>query len=589
MLLRSRFFWNLTLSYVLVLLLTTMLVGFLVGRGLERALVRDLEETLQDAGHLVEPLALPAFRDGIGAERQAQLIELGARTGLRFTLIRADGVAVGDSDEDPLAMGDHGSRPEVEAAREAEFGISQRFSSTVQSDMLYVARLVRDGDEELGFVRAAMPMTAVEEKLAGVRDSVITGAIGGFLVALVAGLFLGRRFTAPIAEMTAAAEDLRGGDYTRRVRFSRRDELGILGDTLNRLGIELTDRIASLSRDDARLRAILSGMVEGVVAIDERDRIAFCNDAARESLDLGEGDLEGTRLWERVAVGELVDLIDEARASESHAEREIEILRPAGERTLVAHVSPFVGGGDRGLVVVFHDITKLRRLERVRRDFVANVSHELKTPLTSIKGFVETLLDGALHDEENNERFLRRISANTDRLTSLVSDLLSLARIEARGETIPTTPVEVSAIVGEVLRRQENSLHAKRLVCHADELAAEVVVRGDEEALHQIVGNLLDNAIKYTPEGGEIHLRLRVEARTAILEVQDSGIGIPAREVDRVFERFYRVDKGRSREIGGTGLGLSIVKNLVLKMGGEISVESEEGVGTRFVVKLALA
>ncbi|MEW6072121.1 MAG: ATP-binding protein [Planctomycetota bacterium] len=587
--LRPRLFWSLAASYVAVLLVTAAVVAVLVDRRLEENLLRSLEGMLADECILLEPLAESALGGPGDAEVQAWLEDAGRRSGHRLTLIRPDGVVVADSHEDPRRMGDHRHRPEVVAARERGAGVSVRFSRTVGYEMLYVAHDLRREGASLGVVRVSMPLAAVEAEKRSVRRVIGIGTAAGFVLALGVGLLLARRFTAPIAAMTRVAEDLHRGEYGSRVAVERRDELGTLANVLNRLGRELAERIAALSREDARLRAILAGMVEGVVAVDERDRIAFCNAAARGFLALGDGELQGTELWERTASRELVELIDEARATAATARGELEIVRGDRDRVLAAQASPFAGGGRSGLVVVLHDITELRRLERVRRDFVANVSHELKTPLTAIQGFVETLLGGALHDETNNARFLGRIAANVERLNHLVSDLLSLARIESRADAVHLEPVDWREVLPEVVRRLAEVIERKGLVCEMPAEGEEMRVRGDREAMIQVAGNLLDNAIQYTPAPGMIRIRLRAEGAHVVLEVEDTGIGIPAADLDRVFERFYRVDKARSRGLGGTGLGLSIVKNLVLNMGGEVRVRSVEGEGSTFAVRLPRA
>jgi len=269
--------------------------------------------------------------------------------------------------------------------------------------------------------------------------------------------------------------------------------------------------------------------------------------------------------------------------------REVELFRGGKERVFQAHASPFQGGGEAGFVLVLHDISELRRLERVRRDFVANVSHELKTPLTSIQGFVETLLSGALHDEANNVRFLKTIEANVKRITSLVSDLLSLARIESGQLVINSVPVDWREVLDPVLRLREPALTAKGLVLEVRGREKPLRVRGDREAMTQVLDNLVDNAIQYTPSQGRIVVRLAAQDGRGTVAVEDSGIGIPSADLDRIFERFYRVDKARSRAAGGTGLGLSIVKNLVVRMDGEVRVASVEGKGSTFTVLLPLA
>ena len=607
---RSRFFRNLFASYAAVLVVTGVVVGLLLNHRLERSLRGELEGELRDHCVLLGTLGERAFRGELdGASVQRELVALGAQAQLRLTLIGVDGAVLGDSEKAPGDMENHGQRPEILEARQAGFGVDQRKSRTVGFEMIYVAHaLERPSDREpvkdelLGFVRVSLPYTAVAAELARTRQTVILGTGVGLLVALAVGLFLARRFTAPIVTMTRVAEDLRAGQYDQRVPLAHLtaptrasvatgalDEARILGETLNALAEEVTQRIARLSSDDAQLRAILASMVEGVVAVDEEQRVAFCNSAARELLDLNpDQQAVGASLWSIAPIRELEGLLSEAQEQGRAAQSEVELFRGERERVLNVHASPFEGGDRHGIVIVIHDVTELRRLERVRRDFVANVSHELKTPLTSIKGFVETLLSGALHDEENNERFLRRIEANVDRLTHLVADLLSLARVEGEQSDVPRTEVDWGALAAEVGRRHEDSIRRKGLEYTAD-LNVDAIVLADREALIQVHDNLLDNAIKYTPAPGQVRVSLGVEEDHAVIEVADTGLGIPAGDLDRVFERFYRVDKARSRELGGTGLGLSIVKNLVLRMNGDVTVESTEGQGTCFRVRLPLA
>ncbi len=585
--LRSRFFWNLFASYTAVLLVTACLVGALVERRLGRALRTDLEQVLEQECRLLVPFAERALA-GEGGDPQPELRALGQESELRITLVRSDGTVIGDSHGDPARMDDHGSRPEILQARGQEYGVSQRHSHTVNLDMLYVARRVGGADGAGGFVRVALPVTAIEQKLAATRNSVVLGTAAGFLIALWLGFFLASRITRPVAEMKRVAEDLREGRYQSRARVSRRDEIGLLAQTLNGLGEEITGRIAALSREDAQLRAMLASMVEGVVAVDEEDRIVFVNRTARELLEVTDSRPQGRTLWDLAPIRELDELLRRTRTSAAPASREVELFRGGKERVFQAHASPYLGGGKGGFVLVLHDITELRRLERIRRDFVANVSHELKTPLAAIQGFVETLLTGALHDEANNVRFLQRIDANVKRLTNLVTDLLSLARIESGQMAIQRTTVDWRTVLDGVLRLRESALQAKGLRLDVQGRERPLAVRGDPEAMTQVLDNLLDNAIQYTPSG-RITVRLSTRGESGVVSVQDTGIGIPAADLERIFERFYRVDKARSRAAGGTGLGLSIVKNLVLRMEGEVTVESTEGRGSVFSVALPLA
>ncbi|HEX6886302.1 MAG TPA: ATP-binding protein [Planctomycetota bacterium] len=590
-LVRSRFHWSLFGGYAAVLLVSGLLVGWLAHRRLGASQLASYESTLRDQCLVLEPFAarvLAAGDKGLAGE----LGRLHTQTGTRVTLVRADGTVLGDTHEDPAAMEPHGDRPEIQLALREGFGTMRRRSSTVGVEMLYVAHRIGPAEQPLGTIRVALSTEHLEAGLRAVGQSVVVGTGAGVLLALVLGLLLTRRFTRPIAEMTRVAEELAAGRYETRVRIAREDELGTLARTLNGLGAEITRRIAALSQEDAQLRAILASMIEGVVAVDEEDRVAFINGAACELLEVA-GPVQPRRsLWELAPIRELEELVSRAHRSGAHELREIELFRGGKdggkERVFQAHASPFQGGGRSGFVLVLHDITELRRLERVRRDFVANVSHELKTPLTSIQGFVETLLSGALRDEEHNERFLQRIDANVKRLTNLVTDLLSLARIESGQLDVHSAEVDWGEVLEGVLRLREPALAAKGLTLAVERPARALRVRGDREAMTQVLDNLLDNAIQYTAAPGRITVRLVAAEGRGWLEVQDTGIGIPSADLDRIFERFYRVDKARSRAAGGTGLGLSIVKNLVLRMEGEVRVESVEGRGSNFRVALPL-
>ena len=585
-LIRSQYFWRLYASYCVVLIVTAVVIGLLVDSRLIGWQTDALERSLKRDCVLIGSFAERAFR---GQEPDvAQIVKrLSVPSGLRITLIRPDGAVLADSEENPAAMDNHGSRPEVEQARTEDFGVQRRFSRTVRYDMLYVARVLFADEGELGVVRVAIPLREIEAQIAAVHRSVLEGTGTGLVLALLLGMVLARRATAPIAEIKAVAQGMLSGDFGRRVSPSSKDEIGVLAETLNSLGVEITDRIARLSEEDAQLRAMFAGMVEGVIAVDEDDCVRFCNQAARRMLDLEGEQIEGRRLWELVRVVGLETLLEDGRQSKAVTSCELTLGREPRERVVVAHASRFEGGGRAGLVIVLHDITDIRRLELIRRDFVANVSHELKTPLTSIKGFVETLLSGALHDEEKNERFLRRIDVNVERLNHLVSDLLSLARIESQGQDVVRQPTDWRDVSREVVKRHRHALEKKGLTVKVDERS--VVVLGDAEAMTQILDNLLDNAIRYTPAPGHIDVRLSKSDRFGVLEVDDTGPGIPREDTERVFERFYRVDKARSRELGGTGLGLSIVKHLVGSLRGKITLDSEPGRGSRFVVELPLA
>ncbi|NKB87238.1 MAG: HAMP domain-containing protein [Acidobacteria bacterium] len=582
----SRFFWRLYVTYFSLVVITAGAIGFLTDRQFERALNLRVEGELLKEGAALVPGSRSVLLEGDRARAQSMVEEVSRSTGTRVTIVLPDGSVLADSSEDPARMGNHGDRPEIRRALAEGTGMVRRFSETTQTDRVYFATLVRDNGTPLGVVRTSETLANIGAQRAAMRSQVIRGAGIGVLLALGIGLFVVGRFTAPIEKMTEVSESLRRGEYDARVRFKRTDELGRLGANLNQLGRELSDRISGLGRQQAQLRAFLGAMQEGVVAIDVRDRVVFSNAMGRRMLHLdpGEHDLALVQM-----PGGVLDVLAEVRESGTRTHSEITQTIDDEDIVLDVRGAPFEAAEESGVVLVLYDITSVRRLERVRTDFVANVSHELKTPLTSIRGYIETLLDGAIHDDEYNVRFLEKSHAQVNRLTTLVSDLLSLARIESTALTSEPEPVDLREIITESVTYRRDHLLAKQLELEVDLPDEPLLTEGEAEGMRQIIDNLLDNAINYTPAEREISIRLTAENYDAVLRIEDTGIGIPEEALGRIFERFYRVDKGRSREVGGTGLGLSIVRNLVQRMQGTVSVESEVGVGTTFTVILPRA
>lgn len=359
--------------------------------------------------------------------------------------------------------------------------------------------------------------------------------------------------------------------------------VGVFGALI--LGVVAGRRItAPIYQEQAQLRSMVAGIPVGLVAVDGVDRVLFANNAACQMLGQDTLLIIGEKLANLVKGSALPDLARDARRDDaSNMETEFSVR----DMVISAHAVRFEGGGPSSVVVVLEDVTSLKRLERIRRDFVANVSHEIKTPLTSIKGYVETLITGALHDEQNNMRFLRKIDDHVGRLTNLVQDLLSLARIEAQEGSLRLAETDWRPIVEGAVRRHEPELQSRGLT-FAMELEPDCVAMGESESMTQVLDNLLDNAIKYTP-AGSVRVRLFRAGSQVSLQVEDSGLGIPPEDRERIFERFYRVDKARSREMGGTGLGLSIVKHLAQAMHGEVRLVSEVGKGSQFTVTLPAA
>jgi two-component system phosphate regulon sensor histidine kinase PhoR len=460
------------------------------------------------------------------------------------------------------------------------------------------------------------------------RLLVLLAAAGalGLLAALALSLSLARQITRPLGDLTEAVEKTGVSGGGERVFPVSHDEVSRLGETFNRMSERLADRIARLEEERQQLHTILSGMVEGVVALDADQRILFVNDRAAQLLEFPAASTVGRHLWEVVRQRPLLDAVRHALDT-PEAHREEFTFHGAATRILTVHAAPLLpapgtGGADvpRGAVLVLHDTSALRRLEQLRQEFVANVSHELKTPLSVIQVCVETLIDGAIDDPAHRGRFLDQIARQSDRLHALILDLLSLARIESEGapSSRDFAIVELEPLVRACLERhrpraearqqvlllgptplgvsnQESAISHQVLTGGSASLTPDpcpltpVKIWGDEEAVQQVLENLLDNALKYTPAGGRVRVGWHARDGHACIEVEDTGIGIPEADLPRIFERFYRVDKARSRELGGTGLGLSIVKHLVQAMHGTVRASSRVGQGTTFTVCLPLA
>jgi len=584
--LRSWTFWRLFLALVVLSLLPIGLLGIVVAGQVDRYEHERITTSVRVRALLVREALRGRVDDDTALQEQVK--RLADDAGARVTLIGDDGHVRADSAQDPSVMDNHRDRPEVVQARDQGVGVAERFSPTVRQPMLYVAVRAEGLGPEVAFVRTAVPLDTVEAQIRSLNHIISSAAVVVGLAAVALAFWLARRTVRPLAELTEVARHLADGGFGRKVYASGPDEIGTLARTFNHMSARLADQFAQLEEDRQQLRAILSGMVEGVIALGADERILFVNERAARLLEIHAPAAVGRRLWEVVRVRALQDIVRRARAGPEPHQEELRWNSPSF-RSLTVHAARLASAG--GAVLVLHDTTELRRLERMRQDFVANVSHELKTPLSVIKACAETLQDGAAEDPQHRDRFLERISDQSDRLNALILDLLSLARIESGEEAFELRAVPLSPAVADCLERHRARAEVKRQKLLAepppdsDELAAWV----DEEALGQILDNLVENAVKYTPEESHITVRWRTEGEQVRLEVEDTGQGIPEADLPRIFERFYRVDKARSREMGGTGLGLAIVKHLAQAMKGSVRASSRVGQGTTFVVTLPLA
>jgi two-component system phosphate regulon sensor histidine kinase PhoR len=587
--LRSRFLWKLYAGYVAVILLTTAIVGIVVARWIVQDSMQETQRALQTRAILLRDVAPSMFKAAADARLQKRLRLLGVATGTRFTVIRLDGTVVADSEEEPARMDNHADRPEIVAARSDGVGTTTRFSHTLGTRMMYVALPVRQHEQLLGYVRTALPLTAIDQRLAYLRAIVILGAGIAAAVGLFLGFFFARHVTRPLISMTATAASMAGENYDQQVRTRSRDEIGALADAFNRMAFRLRERMETLAREHNQLLAVLGSMVEGVIAVDHDERVVHMNQAAGVMLHTSPTASIGRRIWEVTRVRAVVKALADTTSEANAITREALIVEQSRDQVVEMHAAPLRDrkGELSGAVVVLHDITALRRLERVRREFVANVSHELKTPVTAITGFIETLRDGALDDREQAERFLEIVARHADRLHAIIEDLLSLSRLEQDAETWELPHTEET--LAEVLQAAVQDCTAKAVakqVTITSSCDPTLRVRINAPLVQQALVNLLDNAINYSQTDSPVWLEATHEGNDVAIRVRDQGSGIPQEHLPRLFERFYRADKARSREHGGTGLGLAIVKHIALVHGGRVSVTSAVGQGSTFTLHL---
>lgn len=585
----SRIFWRLFGTYGLLLSVAIGLLGWWLWQRLEQRLVQNTQQNLAGKLLLVAELLAEQTEPNQPAELQSRVKRWGDVADLRVTLIAADGRVLADSLQSPGQMDNHLDREEIRQAAEQELGFATRQSATLQQTMMYAARRV-DG-EPVRFVRMALPLVQVEQDKRVLQGIVLT-TVGLTLAAtLLASLLIARRFSTPLVALAAAARAFQAGEFDRGLRSDLRhdspDEIGQLSRAFDDMSRFCATRMEQMERDRHELRTVLASMAEGVLVVDRDQRVQFFNEAALRMLNLSQ-EVRGQRLWQCTRQAQLNEAVGEVLNGEGTCRREIAWQSPE-PRTLLVQGARLHGDSQLGAVFVLHDVTQLRQLERMRQDFVANVSHELKTPLAAIKANVETLIDGAWQDVDHGPRFLRRIHESAERLHRLVLDLLSLGRIESGREQFQIEPTGVLEAVEASLARHEHLAAGRGVRLLPPDSPGNILVRADEEALAEILDNLVENAVKYTPADGEVAVAWSRVGEQVAIRVRDTGIGIPEKELPRVFERFYRVDRARSRELGGTGLGLSIVKHLVGALNGSVTATSEVGVGSTFTVHLPRA
>lgn len=514
------------------------------------------------------------------------------KTGARITVIDGSGRVLGDSDEPSAMMENHADRPEIREAGISTAGSATRFSKTLGKNFFYIALPVRR-DSDTMFLRLSIPLGDVEAAMAKTRVRMFLASFAALLVAILMGLLQTRRVTKSIEEITAFSKEITAGHLEKRLFLKEKGEIGELARNINDMAHELKTRLKQSEEEKHKVEAILRNLSDGLMLIDAKGRILVCNDAVGKLFDI-ETEIEGRTIGETLRNADLMELMDEVTGKDEPVSREIQVTHPR-ELYLMATATPFhahpVKEKAWGIVLTLHDITRLRHLEEMRKDFVANVSHEIRTPITAIKGFAETLIEGAIEDRDNAGKFLEAIKNHSERLNSLVSDLLTLSRIEMGDIRIEKHNVQVGSLIDTVFTTLRKKADAKGLYLRKSLPLEHAEIHADRDKLIQILLNLVDNGIKFTEEGGvtvtvqshagETQPMPDVRYHPVEISVEDTGVGIARKHLPRLGERFYRVDRARSRELGGTGLGLAIVKHLVKAHGWTMEIESTQGKGTR--------
>ena len=584
-----KLFWRVYLWLFLAAVAAFLAAGWQANRSMRKVYRDQVEMELLSQANWVASELQRTSRLPTAERVDAQCKEWGRLARQRVTVVFPDGRVMGDSDSNPEHMENHGNRPEIQAALAGKTGYSERFSDTLRRTLVYVAVPVEKQGKVAAVVRVSMPMADIQHTLDAAYREVGMGMAGAaVLFALVASVLV-RRISRPLEDMRHAAERISQGDLRARVEvLTGGEEMRSLGRTLNQMAEQLGNRMETITQQSNELKAVFGSMSEGVLAVDVGGRVLNWNDAAAQLFRFSGGQARGQALEAVVRNPDLLKFVNGVQNTRQNSEMEIQL---DGERTIRLHGTTLedAAGKMMGVLVVMGDTTRLKRLEKMRQDFVSNVSHELKTPITALRGCVETLMDSDRNDREEDGRFIAMMGRQVDRLWAIVGDLLSLSRLEHEGQT--GRILLESGPIREVLRRAAGNFsraaEAKK-VAVVVECSEGLVSHINAALLEQAVGNLIDNAIKYGAEGCRVEVSAEcVQGKGIWIRVKDDGPGIEQRHLSRIFERFYRVDQARSRSLGGTGLGLAIVKHIAQAHGGSVGVESTPGKGSVFTIRLA--
>lgn len=587
---KRKLIWQIYVPYLGILVIVLSLVVLYASSAIQQFHQEQLFLQLEGNARYFGTLINNQFAVEYGQEIDRLCKSVGQQLAIRITIVLSSGLVLGDTEEDPARMVNHANRPEIQQALAGQVGTSTRFSYTLGKDLVYVAIPFYEEKTIIGVVRTSMPVKTVEQPLRLLyRQLVITGILIAGVSAIIS-LLISRHITKPIERIRQSALRFAHGDLTHRINIPAPEEIEVLADTMNQMSSQLAERIQTVTKQRNELEAVLENMVEAVIIVDRQERLIRCNQAAIRLFKLNPAMIGRRSIQETIRNADIQRFIKKTFEQGSPVE-DVLRLYVEQERFLHVHGTSLYETEDHieEILLVFHDITRLKQLENMRREFVANVSHELRTPITSIVGFIETLQDGAIHDPGNAGRFLSIIERNANRLNSIINDLLTLSKIEQGKENkeIALEDDRIKDVLDTAILvcKERASKHQLTILLDCNEMLR---ARINTPLLEQAVTNLLDNAIKYSDPGTQIQVKAIQEGQEVIISVEDSGCGIAAEHLPRLFERFYRVDKARSRTLGGTGLGLAIVKHIANAHQGRAIVESAPGKGSTFSIVLPM-
>jgi two-component system phosphate regulon sensor histidine kinase PhoR len=583
----SPIFLRLYAGFAIVILFSILIVGLMVQRQIEQASLRDISSNLSSQAFILQQ----SFAN-IGNQTQGQIQQtveqIGRRIDTRITLLTKAGVVIADSEFSPEEMDNHRYRPEIIAANKSTIGQSQRYSRTLQKPMLYVAVSAMASNSNLGYIRTALSTERIDEEINYLRRVIITAASLTGLIALFIGYWLAMSFARPLRQMTLIAKNYAHGRYQLRIPSHRRDEIGDLARSLNQMADISAQRFDIIKTERDQLSTILKSMNEGVITVTSEGIITHVNAAACRMLRTSGERCLGQALKDIDGSNNLDQAFVQCHKQQTSVERTIQLDGYTFARHYRLHVTLLKHSYKADAILVLQDITDVQRIDKMRADFVANASHELKTPITAIRGFAETLIEDETIEHGMRQRFIRKIHGQSIRLSDLVSDLLALSRLESN-DTAFNTQVDLQQIVQRVCANLQAVAQSHKIVLELEVIDGPMMLLGDDNALGQMATNLIDNAIKYTTEMGTVTVTIKAEEGMAVLTVKDNGLGIDETDQERIFERFYRVDKARSQSLGGTGLGLAIVKHIVQNHKGRLQLKSKLNHGSTFTVKIPLS